>query len=162
MNILYNQPITEKELQLFKLIEEFVYTNLEDKSLFYRITVKLYEDWSKKGALLRPTGKYHMYQSKYKTRIDINSYILKIISDSFIRHNNPIYKDFEQVRYETIFHEFAHLVTSYNDPEKTRLALMPNTLVLDYDDEKLANKLARDFLGFKGIINYKGVDGNAV
>lgn len=162
MNIIYNHPVTEKDLELFKLIEEFVNTHLNDKSLFYRITVNLYENGNKRNALLKPAGVFHLCKDHSKTKISINNYILRVRADSLVRHNDPVFKDCEKLRYQVIFHELAHLVITYNDPEKMQTESIPNIRVLNQKEEDMADKMANEFLASKGILNLKGVDGNAV
>lgn len=156
MNIIYNHPVSAKELELFRLIEEFIYTHLNDKSIFYLITVNLHETDSRGNALLKPTGKIHFYKNQLKSRIDINNYVLKLYSNSCIRCKDPAIKSHDEIRLLTIFHEFAHLVDIYNDPKKLEIEMKSyNALVYNKKVEEHVDKLAMEFLESKGIVNRK-------
>lgn len=77
-------------------------------------------------------------------------------------HNDPVIKSYEQLRYKVIFHEFAHLIMNYNDPEKLKISIIPNIQILNMKDKDNANKMVNDFLKTKGILDWKENDENAV
>lgn len=152
MNILYNRPITGKELELFKLVEEFVYANLNDKSLFYRITLDFTELDEEENSL-KNTSSFRLDMDNYlKTYITIPRYMIKLFSNSCARLGEQTFDNFENLRLSIIFHELGHLTQLYNDPEKFRRErLVGHGCYLVKKDEKLLDKMADEFLKSKGI-----------
>lgn len=152
MNILYNRPISEKELELFKLMEEFVYSNLNDKSLFYRITLN-FEELSEENDSLTNKAYFRLDKDNYlKTHIGIPRYMVRLFSNSCARLGEHPFDKFENVRLLYIFHELGHLTQLYNDPDRFRKEqLVGNGCYFVRAEERLLDKMADKFLRSKGI-----------
>jgi hypothetical protein len=152
VNIKYNRPVGEEELRLFKLIEEFTYTNLKDKSLYYEITLHFNELEDKRVGLTY-TGQCFIHKkSKFSPHIKISKYALRLCANSYIRIKHELFDSFEKVRLQVIFHEIAHIIECYNNPNLLELELNIPGLRYTKHEENTANNMSDEFLKSKGLL----------
>lgn len=152
MNIIYNRELTKENLELFKLMEEFMYINLKDKKFYYKITIHFNELEDKLNGLSY-IGKFSMRPgSPYQPYIKISDYAIRLSSNASILKGEETFNSFEKYRLLVIFHELAHLITTYNDPDKFYLMTKDNALNFDKTDENEVNELDIGFLKSKHLI----------
>lgn len=152
MNIVYNRDITVKELELFKLMEEFIYTYLKDKSLFYKITINFKEVEDKANGLSY-IGICTFRPSKpYEPIIKISDYSIRLSSNAYILSGKKLLNSYEKNRLKVIFHELAHVIDTYNDEEQLHIMTRDNKDIYDKEEENKVNMLAEEFLKLKQLI----------
>lgn len=152
MNIVYNKDINGKQLELFKLMEEFTYTNLKDKSLFYKITIHFKEVEDKSNGLSY-IGTCSFRPSKpYEPIIKISNYAIRLFSNAYILSGKKLFNSYEKYRLKVIFHELAHVVVDFNDAELFYIMTRDNDDHFDKGEENNVNILADEFLKLKQLI----------
>lgn len=152
LNIIYNREITEDQIKLFKLMEEFTYTRLKNKSLFYKITLRFNEAYDRSNGLSYIGRCTFRPSQPFQPIIKISDYAAELYSKAYILSGKKLYDSYEKYRYHLIFHELAHVVRTYNDPEQFRIMTTANEEIFDKAEEDSVNGLADEFLKIKGII----------
>lgn len=152
MNILYNQAITEEHIKLFKLMEEFMYTYLEDKSIFYKITIHFKESEDKISGLSYIGLCDFRLNKPFEPIIKISDYAIRLSSNVFIYRGLKPFDSYEKYRYKLIFHELAHLVDIYNNLEEFSAMCKGQEELYDEETEDRVNDLSDEFLLDKNII----------
>lgn len=151
MNIIYNGNYPE-QTELFKLMEEFIYTNLEDKSLFNKITIH-FNEIEDIAQGLSYIGKYTIPpDSPYNPILNISTYAIRLSANAYILSGKEVLNSYEKYRLMVIFHELAHLVNTFNDPELFYIMTKDDNFYYFENEEKRANTLAEDFLKLKQLI----------
>lgn len=141
-----------RQLELFKLMEEFVYTYLIDKRLFYRLTIH-YKELEDKQNGMSYVGLFTIRPNKpYEPIINISDYALRLSSNAYIQSGQQLLNSYEKYRLKVIFHEMAHLIDTYNDPEQFYIMTKDNDEAFDKVEENKVNELAIEFLKFKRLI----------
>lgn len=152
MNIVYNGDVTEKQLELFKLMEEFMCTNLKDKSLFYKITIHFKEVEDKSNGLSY-IGLCTFRPSKpFEPVIKISDYAIRLSSNAYILSGKKLFNSYEKYRSKVIFHELGHVVVIFNDAELFHIMTRYNGDYFDKVEEDNVNILADEFLKLKNLI----------
>ena len=152
MNIVYNKDITEEQLKLFKLMEEFIYTNLKDKSIFYKTTIHFTEVEDKYNGLSYIGSCTFRPSKPYEPIIKVSDYAIRLSSNAYKLSGNKLLNSYEKYRLEIIFHELAHVVVTFNDAELFHIMTMENDDHFDKGEEDNVNILAEEFLKLKQLI----------
>jgi len=156
LNITYIKPITEDEIKLFKLMEEFMYTYLKDKSIFYKITLRFVELEDRANGLSYIGLTSFRRKEPYNPIIKISDYAVELSSNANKIRGHKCWNSYEKFRSCVIFHELAHLVEKYNDLEQSIILDQGHKLVFNKEEEDRVNKISREFLQSKGIIEVEG------
>lgn len=152
MNIVYNKDITGEQLELFKLMEEFVYTNLKDKSIFYKTTIHFTEVEDKCNGLSYIGSCTFRPSKPYEPIIKVSDYAIRLSSNAYKLSGNKLSNSYEKYRLKIIFHELAHVVVTFNDAELFHIMTMDNDDHFDKGEEDNVNILADEFLKLKQLI----------
>lgn len=152
MNIVYNKDITGEQLELFKLMEEFVYTNLKDKSIFYKTTIHFTEVEDKCNGLSYIGSCTFRPSKPYEPIIKVSDYAIRLSSNAYKLSGNKLSNSYEKYRLKIIFHELAHVVVTFNDAELFHIMTMDNDDYFDKGEEDNVNILADEFLKLKQLI----------
>ncbi|MEQ8197372.1 MAG: hypothetical protein ABRQ27_05160 [Clostridiaceae bacterium] len=154
MNIIYNNGTEPQEPELFKLMEEFVYTRLKDKSLFNKITLEFNETEDKENGLSYKGMCIFLPEpgDPFTPIIQISDYAVRLSAQAIALSGKEIFNTFEKYRLKVIFHELGHLVVTYNDAHKLYLKTRDDELSVDYDEEDLVNQMMEEFLKEKNFI----------
>ena len=157
MNIFYSQPITEDDVFLFKLIDDFIIYYLNDKKIYDQITIHLYIYNDKKDAL-HIHSSVHMYPNSYNFQIKINGYFCHITSES-CKRNNGIYNTDFLAKCQVVFHELGHIVYQLNHPEYLKMLCKHEEdaknrgvklfITVNEKEEKSCNEMALEFIKLK-------------
>ena len=152
MNIVDRKDITEKKLELFKLMEEFMYTNLKDKSLFYKITIHFKEVEDKRNGLSYIGSCTFRPSKPYDPIIKISDYAIRLSSNAYILSGKKLLNSYEKYRLKIIFHELAHVAATFNDAELFSIMTSGNDDRFDKGEEEKVNIMADKFLKLKKLI----------
>lgn len=152
MNIVYNKMISKEENTLFKLMKEFVYTYLTDKSFFEKITIYFEEIEDKNNGLSYVGLCTFKPNEPFKPIIKISNYAIRLSSQAYMLSNKTPYDSYEKYRYHIIFHELAHIVCTYNDLKLLNIMIQDDNDYFNKEEENICNKLSDEFLKSKSII----------
>lgn len=152
MNIVYNRQITDNEVRLLKLMEEFMFTYLEDKDLLDKIIIQFNEVEDKENGLSY-VGKVKFKPSQpFRPIIIISDYAVRLFANACILTGRGPFNSYEKYRYKVIFHELAHVVHTYNDPEQLYIMTRGNKRIYDNHEEDSVNQFCDEFLKMKNVI----------
>lgn len=152
MNIVYNKDITEEQFELFNLMEEFIYTNLKDKSIFYKMTIHFTEVEDKCNGLSYIGSCIFRPSKPYDPIIKLSDYAIRLSANAYKLSGNKLLNSYEKYRFKIIFHELAHVVVTFNDAELFHSMTRDNDDHFDKAEEDSVNILADEFLKLKQLI----------
>ncbi len=158
MKIKYNNIITENDEIMFEYAKEFVFNGLNQKQVYDKLTLDLRRYKSKRyGISLVGLFEVHK-ENDFSPKIYLYDYGIKLLFNTYILSGYKCIKTLEQYRYHVLFHELAHLISTYNlEPVKYEEYINNRESIFDQNDEDNVNSMAIRFLLDKGVINDGGV-----
>lgn len=154
MKIMCRRKSTPEADRLFKLAQEFVYENLQDKSIYEKLKLIMRFYDSKRYGLSNMATFTTNDKDIYRPEISIYNYGLRIWYDTAVLSGAKHLRTWQQFQWQVVFHELGHLVERYNDTLENILKFASTDQVtFDPAEEDKVNEMAYKFLQRQGIIS---------